>query len=55
MVPVHLLVWATQSFVTTVTCLVEAWSWVDRTTEQKRAITMLYGPYIMLGEWRVYL
>ncbi|PGG98029.1 hypothetical protein AJ80_09598 [Polytolypa hystricis UAMH7299] len=49
LVPVHLLIWAVQSFVTTVTCLAEAWGWPDRTVEQKWNITTLYGPYILLA------
>lgn len=49
LVPVHLLVWAVHSFVTTMTCLVDVWSWTDRTSEQKTAITGLYGPYVLFG------
>ncbi|KAF7163598.1 hypothetical protein CNMCM5623_008447 [Aspergillus felis] len=49
MVPVHLLVFGMQVFVTTLTCLVQVWSWEDRTVAQKQSITMLYGPYLALG------
>ncbi|WEW59572.1 hypothetical protein PRK78_005046 [Emydomyces testavorans] len=49
-VPVHLLVWAVQSFITTLTCLVEVWDWTDRTREQKYNISLLYGPYVALGK-----
>ncbi|RJE26860.1 integral membrane protein [Aspergillus sclerotialis] len=49
MVPVHLLVFGVQAFITTVTCLVEVWSWTDRTDAEKQNITMLYGPYAALG------
>lgn len=49
MVPVHLLAFGVQAFVTTVTALVEVWSWTDRTDVEKQNITMLYGPYIALG------
>ncbi|EEH47110.1 uncharacterized protein PADG_03208 [Paracoccidioides brasiliensis Pb18] len=45
MVPVHLLVFAVQTFITTLTCLVDVWSWTDRTTEQKTTITYMYAPY----------
>ena len=47
--PVHLLIWAVQSFVTTLTSLLEVWDWTDRTIGQKRDITMLYGPYVAFG------
>ncbi|RMJ28472.1 integral membrane protein [Aspergillus sp. HF37] len=49
MVPVHLLAFGVQAFVTTVAALVEVWSWTDRTDVEKQNITMLYGPYIALG------
>lgn len=49
MVPVHLLAFGVQAFVTTVTCLAEVWSWTDRTNAEKQNITMLYGPYAALG------
>jgi hypothetical protein len=49
MVPVHLLAFGVQAFVTSLACLVQVWSWEDRTVEQKRSITMLYGPYVALG------
>ncbi|KAI5298400.1 hypothetical protein KEM56_004095 [Ascosphaera pollenicola] len=50
MVPVHLLVWAVQTTITTLTCLADVWGWTDRTFEQKRQLTALYGPYILFGE-----
>lgn len=49
MVPVHLLVFGAQSFVTSVPCLAEVWSWTDRTVDQKQNLTMLYAPYVALG------
>ncbi|KAK2759528.1 hypothetical protein FQN54_003007 [Arachnomyces sp. PD_36] len=49
MVPVHLLAWGVQTVITTLTCLVEAWSWTDMTSDEKLAITYLYGPYIALA------
>ncbi|PLN85029.1 putative integral membrane protein [Aspergillus taichungensis] len=49
LVPIHLLVFGVQSAVTSVACLVEVWSWTDRTTDQKTNITFLYAPYIALG------
>ncbi|EAW12015.1 EXPERA domain-containing protein [Aspergillus clavatus NRRL 1] len=44
LVPVHLLVFGVQAFVTSLACLVDVWSWVDRSVAQKKDITMLYGP-----------
>lgn len=49
MVPVHLLAWAVQTFITTLTCLMEAWGWEDRTDEQKWKLTGLYAPYAAFG------
>ncbi|KAE8145255.1 putative integral membrane protein [Aspergillus avenaceus] len=49
LVPVHLLVFGTQSFVTTSACLAEVWGWDDRTVAQKQNLTMLYAPYALLG------
>ncbi|KAI1920005.1 hypothetical protein LOZ12_002659 [Ophidiomyces ophidiicola] len=45
-VPVHILVFAVQVFITTLTCLVEVWAWTDRTVEQKSDLSMIYGPYL---------
>ncbi|KAJ5584020.1 uncharacterized protein N7459_003820 [Penicillium hispanicum] len=49
LVPVHLLVFGVQAFVTSLTCLVEVWSWPDRSVPEKQQITSLYGPYVALG------
>lgn len=49
MVPVHLLVFGVQSFVTSLPCLAEVWSWADRTLAEKQNLTMLYSPYVALG------
>ncbi|PYH48921.1 EXPERA domain-containing protein [Aspergillus saccharolyticus JOP 1030-1] len=49
LVPVNLLVFGVQSFLTSAICLVEVWSWTDRSVVQKQNITMLYGPYVALG------
>ncbi|RLL92990.1 hypothetical protein CFD26_101444 [Aspergillus turcosus] len=54
MVPVHLLAFGVQAFVTSLACLVQVWSWGDRTVAQKRSITMLYGPYVALGRILLY-
>ncbi|KAL3437037.1 transmembrane protein 6/97 [Aspergillus tetrazonus] len=49
LVPVHLLVFGFQSFITSLTCLIEVWSWEDRTVAEKQNLTTLYGPYVALG------
>ncbi|KAF7716361.1 Uncharacterized protein PECH_000146 [Penicillium ucsense] len=49
LIPVHLLVFGVQAFVTSLTCLVDVWSWTDRSMEEKQQITYLYGPYVALG------
>ncbi len=51
LVPMHLLVWAVQTAVTTLTCVVEAMSWKDFTGLEKRALAQLYVPYLVLGEY----
>lgn len=51
MVPVHLLAFGVQSFVTTVPCLAEMWAWTDRTLAEKQNLSMLYIPYVALGEY----
>lgn len=51
LIPVHLLIFAIQAFVTSLTCLIDVWSWPDRTTAEKTQITYLYGPYVALGEY----
>ena len=48
-VPVHLLVFGVQAFVTSLTCLIEVWSWPDRSVTEKQQLTLLYGPYVALG------
>lgn len=50
MVPVHLLVFGVQSLVTSLACLVEVWSWPDRSVLEKQTLTALYGPYVALGQ-----
>ncbi|PGG95095.1 hypothetical protein AJ79_10269 [Helicocarpus griseus UAMH5409] len=44
-VPVHLLVFSMQTFITTLTCLLDVWGWTDRSVEQKTTLTYMYGPY----------
>ncbi|KAJ5501777.1 Transmembrane protein 6/97 [Penicillium expansum] len=49
LVPVHLLVFGVQAFITTMTSLVVVWSWTDRSVAEKQQLTMLYAPYMALG------
>ncbi|KAJ5812630.1 hypothetical protein N7474_008931 [Penicillium riverlandense] len=49
MVPVHLLVFGVQAFITSLTCLADVWTWPDRSVAEKQQITTLYGPYVALG------
>ncbi|KAJ5483740.1 Transmembrane protein 6/97 [Penicillium desertorum] len=49
LVPVHLLVFGIQAFITTLTSLVVVWSWTDRSVAEKQQLTMLYAPYMALG------
>ncbi|OQE36307.1 hypothetical protein PENCOP_c012G06384 [Penicillium coprophilum] len=49
LVPVHLLVFGIQVFITTLTSLVVVWSWTDRSVAEKQQLTMLYAPYMALG------
>lgn len=51
LVPLHLLVWAVQTGVTTLTCLVEAMGWEGFTREERVGLAGLYAPYLALGEW----
>ncbi|KAB8070945.1 putative integral membrane protein [Aspergillus leporis] len=53
LVPMHLLVFGVQSFVTSSACLAEVWGWDDRSTAQKRDLTFLYAPYVLLGAFMV--
>ncbi|KAK2858361.1 hypothetical protein FQN49_004806 [Arthroderma sp. PD_2] len=48
--PLHVLIWAIQTFVTTLTCVVEVWSWTDRTADQKMNISTLYVPYMIFAK-----
>ncbi|KAJ5443473.1 uncharacterized protein N7458_007345 [Penicillium daleae] len=48
LIRVHLLIFGIQAFVTSLTCLIDVWSWPDRTTAEKQQITYLYGPYVAL-------
>lgn len=49
-VPLHLLVFAVQTGVTTLTCVADMMSWTAVTRGEKWALGALYGPYLALGE-----
>ncbi|KAL1987278.1 hypothetical protein VTN96DRAFT_4306 [Rasamsonia emersonii] len=46
LVPLHLLIWAVQAFLTTLTCLLDMRSWSDRSQEEKFNLSLLYCPYV---------
>src|ERR1700761_5452902 len=50
-VPVHLLVYAVQTAVTTATCIADYLSWTTVTSEQKLTLGYLYVPYLALCKW----
>lgn len=50
LVPVHLLVFALETALTTLTCVAEYLSWADFTPEQKWNLGGLYVPYLALCE-----
>ncbi|KAF2762964.1 hypothetical protein EJ05DRAFT_471924 [Pseudovirgaria hyperparasitica] len=47
--PIHLLVFAVQTAVTTFICIVDFVSWDVITTDEKVQIGTLYGPYLLLA------
>jgi hypothetical protein len=49
LVPLHLLVWACETALTTLTCVVEVWTWKGFTGQEKVALAQLYVPYLLLG------
>ena len=50
LIPLHLLVWACETAVTTLTCIVEAMSWAGFSGHERTALAQLYVPYLLLGE-----
>lgn len=47
-VPVHLLVYAVQTAITTATCIADYLSWSDFQNSQKIELGKLYVPYLAL-------
>lgn len=55
-VPLHLLIFALETAITTLTCLAEMLSWTTHSAEQKIQLCYLYVPYLALGKllvWKV--
>ena len=50
MLPLHLLVFAMETGITTLTCLVEMLSWEGYTSQEVMRLGTLYGPYLAFGE-----
>ncbi|KAL1620694.1 hypothetical protein SLS54_006050 [Diplodia seriata] len=48
-VPIHLLIYACQTGITTMTCIAEYLSWDSFTNEQKLSLSGLYVPYLALS------
>lgn len=49
MLPVHLLIYATQTAITTITCIAEYLSWTHLTVADKLNLGALYVPYLGLS------
>ncbi|KXT07548.1 hypothetical protein AC578_10117 [Pseudocercospora eumusae] len=49
--PIHLLIYAIQTAVTTATCIADYMSWGSHTNEQKLELGKLYVPYLMVCEY----
>jgi hypothetical protein len=50
LVPLHLLIFALETGITTMTCLVEMLGWEGYNTAEKRSLLSLYGPYLGVGK-----
>ncbi|KAA6414499.1 MAG: Integral membrane [Lasallia pustulata] len=50
LLPLHLLLFAAQTGITTLTCVVDMVSWTGTSWAVKRALGWLYGPYLALCE-----
>lgn len=48
--PIHLLVFAVQTGMTTLTCIADYLSWSDYQNQDKIELGKLYVPYLALGE-----
>ena len=50
LVPLQLLIWAVQTAVTTLVCIVDYSSWENYSAEERNRMHSIYGPYLVLGE-----
>lgn len=50
LVPLHLLVWAVMTALTTATCLVQVLNWEGLGWAEKKGLLGLYVPYLLLGK-----
>lgn len=50
MLPLHLLLFAMETGITTLTCIADMGSWTGYTTKQRNDLYGLYVPYIALGK-----
>ena len=49
LVPLHLLIWSVQTFITTLVCIVEYCAWEGVSNAEVISLSTLYGPYCALG------
>lgn len=50
-IPIHLLIYALQTAVTTATCIADYLSWSGYETKEKVELGKLYVPYLMVCEF----
>ncbi len=53
--PIHLLVFAIQAGMTTLTCIADYLAWEDFGLQEKGRLGLLYVPYLALGEFFPFL
>lgn len=53
LLPLHLLIWAVETSMTTLTCTVEMWSWEGLGKQERVALMGLYVPYLLLGKFEL--
>lgn len=50
--PIQLLIYATQTAVTTLTCIADYMAWPDYANSEKVELSKLYVPYLAVGMWK---
>jgi hypothetical protein len=53
-IPLHLLIFAMETAITTLTCISDMLGWVAFTAEQKVQLCYLYVPYLALCELKAH-